>query len=133
MDQNATLLVADGNLLCINLELCEPEYTRVSIQAALEGLQKLKSVKKEEYKFLVKRRNEIESAYSELDELKDWVSYWQCRMYSIDFTSELLPTHMKFDWRRKYGDLSPNDRLQPLSFYEILRKRSAVVSPLIWK
>ena len=50
-------------------------------------------------------------------------------MYSIDFTSELLPTHtMKFDWRRKYGDLSPNDRLQLLNFYEILRKRSAVVS-----
>ena len=94
MDQNATLLVSDSNLLCINPELCEPEYTSVSIQAALEDLQKLKSVKKEEYKFkfLVKLRNEI------------------------------------FDWRRKYGDLSPNDRLQLLNFYEILRKRSAVVS-----
>ena len=71
MDQNATLLVLDNNLLCINPELCEPEYTSVSIQAALEDLQKLKSVKKEEYTFLVKLRNEIESAYSELDELKD--------------------------------------------------------------
>ena len=48
--------------------------------------------------------DEIESAYSQLDELKRLSTL---TMRDVDFISELLPTHLKVDWRRKYRDLSP--------------------------
>ena len=97
------------------------EDTSASVQAALEGLRKLKPVKEEDYKGLVELVDEIESAYSQLDELKKLSTL---TMRDVDFISELLPTHLKVDWRRKYRDLSPDDKLQPFKFFDILGKRA---------
>ena len=101
------------------------EDTSASVQAALEGLRKLKPVKEEDYKGLVELVDEIESAYSQLDELKRLSTL---TMRDVDFISELLPTHLKVDWRRKYRDLSPDDKLQPFKFFMTLleRERSVV-------
>ena len=104
------------------------EDTSASVQAALEGLRKLKPVKEEDYKGLVELVDEIESAYSQLDELKRLSTL---TMRDVDFISELLPTHLKVDWRRKYRDLSPDDKLQPFKFFmTFLERERSVVARL---
>ena len=90
------------------------EDTSASVQAALEGIQKLRPVKDEDYKGLVGLVDEIESAYSQLDELNRLSTL---TMRDVDFISELLPTHLKVDWRRKYRDLTPDDKLQPFKSF----------------
>ena len=104
------------------------EDTSASVQAALEGLRKLKPVKEEDYKGLVELVDEIESAYSQLDELKRLSTL---TMRDVDFISELLLTHLKVDWRRKYRDLSPDDKLQPFKFFmTFLERERSVVARL---
>ena len=104
------------------------EDTSASVQAALEGLWKLKPVKEEDYKGLVELVDEIESAYSQLDELKRLSSL---TMRDVHFISELLPTHLKVDWRRKYCDLSPDDKIQPFKFFmTFLEREHSVVARL---
>ena len=104
------------------------EDTSASVQAALEGLRKLKPVKEEDYKGLIELVDEIESAYSQLDELKGLSTL---TMRDVDFISELLPTHLKVDWRRKYRDLSPGDKLQPFKFFmTFLERERSVVARL---
>ena len=115
------------NLMWEKLELYYKD-TSASVQAALVGLQKLKPVKDKDYKGLVELVDEIESAYSQLDELKRLSTL---TMRDVDFISELLPTHLKVDWRRKYRDLSPDDKLQPFkSFMAFLERERSVVARL---
>ena len=72
--------------------------------------------------------DEIESAYSQLDELNRLSTL---TMRDVDFISELLPTHLKVDWRRKYRDLTPDDKLQPFkSFMTFLERERSVVTRL---
>ncbi len=104
------------------------EDTTASVQAALEGLQRLKPVKEEDYRALVELVDEVESVYSQLDELNRLSTL---TMRDVDFISDLLPIHLKVDWRRKYRDLSPDDKLQPFkSFMTFLEKERAVVARL---
>ena len=111
----------------MKLEKLELHYedTNTSVQPALAGVRMLKPVK-EDYKGLVELVDEIESAYSQLDELKRLSTL---TMRDVDFISELLPTHLKVDWSRKYRDLSPDDKLQPFKFFMTFleRERSIVV------
>ena len=104
------------------------EDTSASVQAALEDLRKLKPVK-EDYKGLVELVDEIESAYSQLDELKRLSTL---TMQDVDFISELLPTHLKVDWRRKYQmKKSPDEKLQPFKFFmTFLERERSVVARL---
>lgn len=78
------------------------------MQSALDDLSKLKPIiNKEDYQGLVSFIDEIESAYSQLEELNQLETLI---MRDVDFVSGLLPSHLKLDWNRKYYDLSPADR-----------------------
>ena len=104
------------------------EDTSASVQAALEDLKRLKPVKEEDYKSLVELVDDVEAAYDQLKELNHLNTLI---MRDVDAVSDLMPTHLKIDWRRKYSDFSPAEKLQPfIPFMEFLEKERSVVSPL---
>ena len=92
-----------------------------------EAKLRIKSVfitKPEAYDFMWEKLE----LHSQLDELKRLSTL---TMRDVDFISELLPTHLKVDWRRKYRDLSPDDKLQPFKFFmTFLERERSVVARL---
>ena len=104
------------------------EDTSASVQAALEDLKRLKPVKEEDYKSLVELVDDIEAAYNQLKELNHLNTL---TMRDVDAISDLMPTHLEIDWRRKYSDFSPADKPQPfIPFLKFLEKERSVVSCL---
>ncbi|CAB4032908.1 Hypothetical predicted protein, partial [Paramuricea clavata] len=107
---------------------CHYGDTTASVQAALEDLQRLKPVKEEDYKALVELVNEVESAYSQLEELNQLNTL---TMRDVDNLTDLLPTHLKVDWRRKYRDSSSAEKLQPFTpLMKFLDRERSVVARL---
>jgi hypothetical protein len=107
---------------------CHYGDTTASVQAALEDLQRLKPVKEEDYKALVELVDEVESAYSQLEELNQLNTL---TMRDVDNLTDLLPTHLKVDWRRKYRDLSSAEKLQPFTpLMKFLERERSVVARL---
>ena len=107
---------------------CHYGDTTASVQAALEDLQRLKTVKEEDYKALVELVDEVESAYSQLEELNQLNTL---TMRDVDNLTDLLPTHLKGDWRRKYRDLSSAEKLQPFTpLMKFLERERSVVARL---
>ena len=101
------------------------EDTSASVQAALEDL---KQVKEEDYKGLVELVDEVESAYCQLEELNQLSVL---TMRDVDLISDLLPIHLKVDWRRKYRELLPEEKLQrETSFMSFLERECGVVARL---
>ena len=84
------------------------EDVGASVQAALEDLHKLKAVKEENYKGLVELIDETEVAYSQLEELGRLNIL---TMRDVDMISELLPSNLKAEWRCKYRDMSPYEKV----------------------
>ncbi len=104
------------------------EDTSASAQAALEDLKKLKPVQEEDYKSLVELVDDVEGIYNQLGELNHLNTL---SMRDVDALSDLLPTHLKIDWRRKYSNLSPAEKLQPFTpFMMFLEKERSMVSQL---
>ncbi|CAB4022649.1 Hypothetical predicted protein, partial [Paramuricea clavata] len=107
---------------------CHYGDTTASVQAALEDLQRLKPVKEEDYKALVELVDEVESAYSQLEELNQLNTL---TMRDVDNLTDLLPTHLKVNWRRKYRDLSSAEKLQPFTpLMKFLDRERSVVARL---
>ena len=86
------------------------EDVGASVQAALEDLHKLKEVSDDDYKGLVELVDEVESAYCQLDELGNLNVL---TMRDVDLITELLPSHLKVEWRRKYRDMSSTEKVHP--------------------
>ena len=101
------------------------EDVGASVQAALEDLHKLKEVSDDDYKGLVEMVDEVESAYCQLDELGNLNVL---TMRDVDFITELLPSHLKVEWRRKYRDMSSTEKVHPfIPFMKFLEgEREAV-------
>ena len=76
----------------------------------LEDLKRLKPVKEEDCKSLVDLVDDVEATYNQLKELNHLNTLI---MRDVDAISDLMPTHFKIDWRRKYSILSPAEKLQP--------------------
>ena len=102
------------------------EDVGASVQAALEDLHKLKAIPEDDYKGLVELVDEVENAYSQLEELGNLSVL---TMRDVDFITELLPFHLKVEWRRKYRDMSSTDKVHPfIPFMKFLEgEREAVV------
>jgi hypothetical protein len=92
------------------------EDVGASVQAALEDLHKLKPVADEDHKGLVELIDETESAYSQLEELGKLNIL---TMRDVDMISDLLPSNLKVEWRRKYRDMNPSEKLNP--FIEFMK------------
>ena len=72
--------------------------------------------------------DEVESAYSQLEELNQLNTL---TMRDVDNLTDLLPTHLKVDWRRKYRDLSSAEKLQPFTpLMKFLERERSVVARL---
>jgi hypothetical protein len=101
------------------------EDVGASVQAALEDLHKLKEVPGDDYQGLVEVVDEVESAYCQLEELGNLNVL---TMRDVDFVTELLPSHMKVYWRRKYRDMSSTEKVHPfIPFMKFLEgEREAV-------
>ena len=86
------------------------EDVGASVQAALEDLHKLKAVSEDDYRGLVELTDEIESAFSQLEELNQLNIL---TMRDVDMISERLPSNLKVEWRRKYRDMDPSAKVNP--------------------
>lgn len=58
--------------------------------------------------------DKIKSVYSQLEALKRLTNL---TMRDVEFISDLLPTHLKIDWRREYRNLSPDYTLPPFTLF----------------
>lgn len=102
-----------------------------SVQAALDDLFKLKSVKDKDYKGLVSLIDKVEATYSQLQELKHLNTL---TMGDVDFVSNLLPNYLKRDWIRRYQDMSSDKKIHPfVSFMKFLEREREAVSRLAEK
>ena len=86
------------------------EDVSASVQAALEDLHKLKEVSQDDYRGLVELVDDFESAYSQLEELG---TLHILTMRDVDFITDLLPSHQKVEWRWKYRDMKPVEKVHP--------------------
>ena len=94
------------------------EDVGASVQAALDDLHKLKPVASEDFKGLVELVDVVESAYSQLSELGNLNIL---TMRDVDQITELLPNHLKVEWRRRYRDIIPAEKIRPfVSFMKFL-------------
>lgn len=95
------------------------------MNAALEDLHKLKAVSEKDYKGLVELVHEVESAYSQLDELGN-LNILMLR--DVDMIIELLPCHLKVDWRSKYRETTSIEKVHPFVYFMqfLKREREAV-------
>ena len=102
------------------------EDVGASVQAALEDIHKLKAVTEGDYKGLVELIDETELAYSQLEELGKLNIL---TMRDVDMISELLPSNLKAEWRRKYRDMSPHEKVSPfVAFMKFLDGEREAVS-----
>ncbi|CAB4007150.1 Hypothetical predicted protein [Paramuricea clavata] len=86
------------------------EDVGASVQAALEDLHKIKAVPTDDYKGLVELVDEVESAYSQLEELGN-LNVLTLR--DVDLITELLPCYLKVEWRRRYRDITATEKIHP--------------------
>ena len=104
------------------------EDVGASVQAALEDLHKLKPVKEDDFRGLVELIDEVESAYSQLREPGNLNVF---TMRDVDQITELLPSHLKVEWRRYYRDMAPTEKVRPFeSFMKFLESERDAVSLL---
>ena len=90
----------------------------LSVQSALDDLEKLKPVKDGDAFGLVKAINDIEMCYSQLKTIDNLSSI---SMVHIDNLCERLPSKIREDWEEKYQSLSPPDKIHPFpSFMEFI-------------
>ena len=86
------------------------EDVGASVQVALGDLHKLKEISEDDYRGLVELVDDVESAYSQLEELGNLDIL---TMRDVDFITDLLPSHQKVEWRRKYRDMKPVEKVHP--------------------
>ena len=100
-----------------------------TVRATIKRLQKLKTVKEEDYAGLTHFINEVESAYSMLTTLNQV----QClTLIQVDELAELLPPLMKKEWNRIYHRLLPEQRNHPFPFMmSFLIEERNVISRLV--
>jgi hypothetical protein len=102
------------------------EDVGASVQAALDDLHKLKPVAEEDFRGLVDLVDEVESAYSQLNELGNLNIL---TMRDVDQITELLPNHLKVEWRRRYRDITPTEKVRPfVPFMKFLNTEREAVS-----
>lgn len=102
------------------------EDVGASVQAALDDLHKLKPVASEDFKGLVELVDVVESAYSQLSELGNLNIL---TMRDVDRVTELLPNHLKVEWRRRYRDITPAEKIRPFgSFMKFLDAEREAIS-----
>ena len=102
------------------------EDVGASVQAALEDLHKIKAVPTDDYKGLVELVDEVESAYSQLEELGN-LNILTLR--DVDFITELLPCYLKVEWRRRYRDITASEKIHPfIPFMHFLEGEREAVS-----
>ena len=102
--------------------------TTASVQAALDGLCKLKSVQENDYKGIVHLTDSVESTYVQLLELGQTEVL---SMREVDKISELLPPSVKMLWIRTYHQLPLHVKLKPLeTFMKFLSTERAAVARL---
>ena len=102
------------------------EDVGASVQAALDDLHKLKPVAEEDFRGLVELVDEVESAYGQLNELGNLNIL---TMRDVDQITELLPNHLKVEWRRRYRDITPSEKVRPfVSFMKFLDTEREAVS-----
>ena len=102
------------------------EDVGASVQAALDDLHRLKPVAEEDFRGLVDLVDEVESAYSQLSELGNLNIL---TMRDVDQITELLPNHLKVEWRRRYRDITPTEKVRPfVSFMKFLDTEREAVS-----
>lgn len=87
------------------------EDVGASVQAALDDLHVLKPVASDDSKGLAELVDAVESAYSQLSELGN-VNILTMR--DLDRITELLPNHLKVEWRRYYRDKTPAEKILSL-------------------
>ncbi|CAB4003226.1 Hypothetical predicted protein, partial [Paramuricea clavata] len=102
------------------------EDVGASVQAALEDLHKIKAVPTDDYKGLVELVDEVESAYSQLEELGN-LNVLTLR--DVDLITELLPCYLKVEWRRRYRDITAIEKIHPfIPFMHFLEGEREAVS-----
>lgn len=99
-----------------------------SVQAALDGLSKLKPVHENDYKGIVNLTDTVESTYVQLLELGQTEIL---SMREVDKICELLPPSVKMLWIRTYHQLPLHVKLKPLeTFMGFLATERAAVARL---
>ncbi|CAB3993010.1 Hypothetical predicted protein [Paramuricea clavata] len=92
------------------------EDVRASVQAALEDLHKIKAVPTNDYKGLVELVDELESAYSQLEELGNLDIL---TLRDVDFITELLPCYLKVNEKQsRMAEYQPKGRRNEFPKYE---------------
>ena len=85
----------------------------------------LKPIVSEDFKGLVELVDVVESAYSQLSEPGNLNIL---TMRDVDRISELLLNHLKIEWRRRYRDITPAEKIRPfVSFMQFLEISCALL------
>ena len=102
--------------------------TSATVQTALDELHKLKPVTEENYRGFVELVDAVEASYSQLDELNQLNTL---TMRDVDRVNDLLPSHLKVEWNRKYHELDKAEKLNPFEpFMKFLDKERQAVTRL---
>lgn len=89
------------------------EDVRANVHAALEDLHKLKAGSEEAHKGMVELVDKVESAYSQLSELGHLNVL---TMRDVDIITELLPCHLRVEWRREYRQMTHTKKVHPFIY-----------------
>ena len=96
------------------------------IPTCCHDLHILKPVAGDDFRGLVELVDGVESAYSQLSELGNLNIL---TMRDVDRITELLPNHLKVEWRRRYRDITPVEKIRPfVSFMKFLNTEREAVS-----
>ena len=97
-----------------------------SLHSALDNLSKLKMVKEDDYAGLVALVDDVESTFSQLEELGHLELF---TLREIDKIAELLPSSSRMMWMRTYYTLTNAEKVKPLKvFMQFLStERSSVI------
>jgi len=112
--------------------LCDEfDNQSASVEAALTGIFKLKSVQEDDFKSLVKLINEVESCHSQLSIVGQLLCL---TMREVDHINKLLPRSIRTEWNRVYHRLPPESKVHPFStFMSFLDGERKIVLRLIEK
>jgi hypothetical protein len=100
-----------------------------SVQAAMDGLQRLRPIKDDDYQGIVNLASEVEAVYAQLQELGhlDLMS-----LREIDRIAEMLPSGNRMLWMRTYQELSTGEKIRPLNaFMQFLKTERASVMRMV--
>jgi hypothetical protein len=86
----------------------------LSVQAAYDDLKKLKQVREDDPRAMVKFVTDVEVCYSQLGEVNQLESI---TMTHVDDLCELLPISVQKDWIRQYNSLSVDEKIHPFSSF----------------